>query len=264
MAEPFTRDYIKEWIKRKLGSPIVEVELDDDQLEDCIDDALDEVAPWVVQRQYITLPASQCIDLSEYKVAYVINVHKADGATDSVDQLDVFNFSTRLFKRLIAPSMRFGKVVNDVRSTKMRKLLIALSHSNDEVNSILNTPWIVKGESEQAMLRTGLNQDLVYSPPWKRLACKLVEFLLSDKKCTKELGRRLFSLGYDVEHIQSYTDEADRERIWKEWDWELNGLGNLAMLEYSLNRSIQNDTSKKLSAYRQSKFKSIEKIVPEM
>ena len=36
------------------------------------------------------------------------------------------------------------------------------------------------------------------------------------------------------------------------------------MLEYSLNRSIQNDTSKKLSAYRQSKFKSIEKIVPEM
>lgn len=91
MAEPFTRDYIKEWIKRKLGSPIVEVELDDDQLEDCIDDALDEVAPWVVQRQYITLPASQCIDLSEYKVAYVINVHKADGATDSVDQLDVFN-----------------------------------------------------------------------------------------------------------------------------------------------------------------------------
>ena len=181
-----------------------------------------------------------------------------------IDSHDVFDFSTRLFKRLIAPSMRFGKVVNDVRSTKMRKLLIALSHSNDEVNSILNTPWIVKGESEQTMLRTGLNQDLVYSPPWKRLACKLVEFLLSDKKCTKELGRRLFSLGYDVEHIQSYTDEADRERIWKEWDWELNGLGNLAMLEYSLNRSIQNDTSKKLSAYRQSKFKSIEKIVPEM
>lgn len=92
MAEPFTRDYIKEWIKRKLGSPIVEVELDDDQLEDCIDDALDEVAPWVVQRQYITLPASQCIDLSEYKVAYVINVHKANGSSaPSTAQLDVFN-----------------------------------------------------------------------------------------------------------------------------------------------------------------------------
>ena len=93
MAEPFTREYIREWIKRKLGSPLIEVELDEDQIEDCIDDALDEVAPWVVQRQYITLPASQCIDLSEYKIAYVINVHKADGSdgTSSINQLDVFN-----------------------------------------------------------------------------------------------------------------------------------------------------------------------------
>ena len=93
MAEPFTREYIREWIKRKLGSPLIEVELDEDQIEDCIDDALDEVAPWVVQRQYITLPASQCIDLSEYKIAYVINVHKADGSdgTSNTSQLDVFN-----------------------------------------------------------------------------------------------------------------------------------------------------------------------------
>lgn len=93
MAGSFTREYIKEWIKRKLGSPMVEIELDDDQLEDCIDDALDEVAPWVVQRQYLTLPASQCIDLSQYKVAYVINVHKADGSSDatSTGQLDIFD-----------------------------------------------------------------------------------------------------------------------------------------------------------------------------
>lgn len=91
MAE-FTRDEIKRWIKRKLGYPTVDVELDDDQLEDCIDDALDEVAPWVVQRQYITLPASECIDLSEYKVAYVINVHKADiSSVSSANSLDVFN-----------------------------------------------------------------------------------------------------------------------------------------------------------------------------
>lgn len=91
MAESFTREYIREWIKRKLGSPLIEVELDEDQIEDCIDDALDEVAPWVVQRQYITLPASECIDLSEYKIAYVINVHKANGASQVTGQMDVFN-----------------------------------------------------------------------------------------------------------------------------------------------------------------------------
>lgn len=89
----FTRTSIKEWIKRKLGYPLMEIELSDDQLEDCIDDALDEIAPWVVQRQYVTLPASECIDVSEYKMAYVIFVHKAtsNGVDGTSAQTDVFN-----------------------------------------------------------------------------------------------------------------------------------------------------------------------------
>ncbi len=88
----FTRESISAWIKAKLGYPTVEIELTDEQLDICIDDALDEIAPWVVQRQYVTLPVQECIDLSEYNVAYVIAVHKADGATESSDnQLDVFS-----------------------------------------------------------------------------------------------------------------------------------------------------------------------------
>lgn len=122
MSGSFTREYIREWIKRKLGSPTVEVELDEDQIEDCIDDALDEVAPWVVQRQYITLPASECIDLSEYKVAYVINVHKADGSTDAKSQVDVFNpfsyavVATRQgFLYSQVESMLYNKQMGDVK-----------------------------------------------------------------------------------------------------------------------------------------------------
>lgn len=88
----FTRDSIRSWIKAKLGYPVVLVELTDDMLDVCIEDALEEVSPWVVQRQYVTLPVSECIDLSEYNVAYVINVHKANGANEStVDAIDVFS-----------------------------------------------------------------------------------------------------------------------------------------------------------------------------
>lgn len=88
----FTRDSIKEWIKRQLGAPLLNVELSDDQLEDCIDDALDEIAPWVVQRQFVTLPSSECIDVSEYDMAYVINVHKASTRSSTTfTQPDVFN-----------------------------------------------------------------------------------------------------------------------------------------------------------------------------
>lgn len=88
----FTRETITSWIKSKLGYPVVKLELTDEQLDICIDDALEEIAPWVVQRQYVTLPVSECIDLSEYNVAYVITVHKANGASDTSDNsVDVFN-----------------------------------------------------------------------------------------------------------------------------------------------------------------------------
>lgn len=40
MAVPTTRATFKDYIKRKLGHPVVEINLDDDQMEDRIDDAL--------------------------------------------------------------------------------------------------------------------------------------------------------------------------------------------------------------------------------
>jgi hypothetical protein len=40
MAKPSTRDELKEYCLRKLGAPILEINVDDDQIEDCIDDAL--------------------------------------------------------------------------------------------------------------------------------------------------------------------------------------------------------------------------------
>jgi hypothetical protein len=96
MSTPkFDRDYISSWTKRQLGYPTLNVELTDDQLNDCIDKALDEVAPWAVQPTFITVPVSECIDLSQYDIsaAYVINVHKTDVGyrAENNGPVDVFN-----------------------------------------------------------------------------------------------------------------------------------------------------------------------------
>ena len=40
MTQPTTRTTFKDYCKRKLGWPVVELNLDDDQVEDCIDDSL--------------------------------------------------------------------------------------------------------------------------------------------------------------------------------------------------------------------------------
>ena len=40
MTQPTTRTTFKDYCKRKLGWPVVELNIDDDQVEDCIDDGL--------------------------------------------------------------------------------------------------------------------------------------------------------------------------------------------------------------------------------
>ena len=40
MANPASRAQLKEWCLRRLGKPVVEINVDDDQLEDRIDEGL--------------------------------------------------------------------------------------------------------------------------------------------------------------------------------------------------------------------------------
>lgn len=83
-----------EYVKTKLGYPIVDVELTNSMISTCIDDALDEVAPWVIEDKYITVPYSECIDLSEYNVAFIIHVYRAEprcASSSNTNEIDVFN-----------------------------------------------------------------------------------------------------------------------------------------------------------------------------
>ena len=47
MTQPTTRATLKDYAKRRLGHPVVELNLDDDQMEDCID---------AVSYTHLTLP----------------------------------------------------------------------------------------------------------------------------------------------------------------------------------------------------------------
>ncbi len=40
MAKPNSRATLKEWCLRKLGKPVIEINVDDDQLDDRMDEAL--------------------------------------------------------------------------------------------------------------------------------------------------------------------------------------------------------------------------------
>ena len=59
MTQPTTRATLKDYAKRKLGHPVVELNIDDDQLEDCIDDALEYFQEYHFDGTYPTFVKKQ-------------------------------------------------------------------------------------------------------------------------------------------------------------------------------------------------------------
>lgn len=82
---------LKRFILRKLGYPIVKVELTDAQIKDAIEEAIEEITPWVVQPEYITVDINRNakVDVTKYKISYVINIVSAN-STDTADLWDHF------------------------------------------------------------------------------------------------------------------------------------------------------------------------------
>ncbi len=90
----------------------------------------------------------------------------------------------------------------------------------------------------QKLFGQRMNESIAYSPRAKGLICRMLEYLSDDKVDIDYLFDDIF----DVEHIQSYNDEdiKKREHILESWGEEINGIGNLMLLEFSINRAIQN------------------------
>lgn len=85
---------LTEWVKRQLGYPTRNVELTDEQLEDAIRYALQEVQPWYTITEYITLDLNNrtAIDLSDYQIYDVMDVIKIpNGVNSSKNSDDIFN-----------------------------------------------------------------------------------------------------------------------------------------------------------------------------
>lgn len=122
---------IIKYVKSKLGYPVVNVELTLGQFKECIQEALDEISPWVVQPHYITLPYSSKIDTSKYNISYVINVIDANasqfsnlGTSGNIDVFDTqFSMSMQSYspyQSILYSSLELGlmsRISSDIKGT---------------------------------------------------------------------------------------------------------------------------------------------------
>ena len=175
---------------------------------------------------------------------------------------NVRQFTEGLVKALVPPSLYYAKHVYQGRA-----LLLDLLKSmwNGEFGSGASVVdwcgkrWTFGGQTLPQLFSASLENPIAWNVKWKNLLCRLVEYRASAEK-DDALFRRLFETGFDIEHVQSFTDEKDYERVWKEWGDELNRVGNLAMLESGLNRSIRNQRARKPEAYAASEYRSIREL----
>lgn len=99
----------------------------------------------------------------------------------------------------------------------------------------------------------------------KALACRLAAFLdemEEGRLGSKEMRALVFDTQIDIEHIESvnHKDENERAKVHALWQGELHRIGNLIVLESSLNRSISNEDyiTVKVPAYRsRSTFRTV-------
>ena len=178
---------------------------------------------------------------------------------DKVDEL--FEKLSRLF---IMYSLVYAKAINYVHtfSFKIRRWIV--EENIEEITKAVESE--IKSKTLQEIVRKKLEEPIAIlpTPVNKNLLCWIVEYFnfFTSNKSTEEFIN-LFHIKYDIEHIHATANNQECQGIDKNLQ---NSIGNLMLLEYDINRSIQDDTFEnkkdktKKKNYTQSDFPTVNLI----
>ena len=181
----------------------------------------------------------------------------------------LYEFSEKLIKVYLLYSIVYQKSVNKIKGQFNNQLLnLLVNASYSELINHIDIKLSAGSEWEKIRFKEIINGDVLYSGKIKNILCRL-SALLEENYTTenpeeiRSITEKLFHSPIDIEHIQSYNDEKKEQRdmIKETWGDNLNSLGNLVVLEQSINRSISNSENKKLENYKTSSYKIVNKIL---
>ncbi|AMM52444.1 hypothetical protein TH61_16350 [Rufibacter sp. DG15C] len=194
----------------------------------------------------------------------LVYLHKYRGTENESDNLLLF--IRQLSKVFTIYSIRYQKIKSDIFYGFMHKVIDALVNKPfEETMAIINSKIGKEKDHNPGGwydLNHFLSERLTDNPRRKGIICRLSAMLEEDYKSTQKeqinaIRKRLFESKIDIEHIQSYHDSNGelRQEIWDEWKHNINSLGNLMVLEQSINRSISNKPYEvKIQGYPTSSF----------
>lgn len=179
--------------------------------------------------------------------------------------LEKWIFVQALAKLFVVFSIIYGKQVYEIHGfmTELTEEMVSPSPNEPlEMRSLAQITEKIKKRTEanRESFKKCIQGDLANYRLPKDLICRLLEAL--ESRDSKKLYN-IFIYGYDIEHIQSYhhEDPEKRDQTWQEWGSLLNSIGNLMLLQTSVNRSIGNKPfTEKKKVYKKSIFAIAQKI----
>lgn len=196
-------------------------------------------------------------------------LHKHKDDENRYEKLYVF--SNRLTKLYLLYSIYYQKSVTEINS-KFSSTLISkiVKEDYEKVMEFIESKFSKKNRYGTTFEQI-ISGNILYSSKVKNILCRLSAMLEEnyktiDFKEIRDIRTKLFDSQIDIEHIQSYNDEnkVERPKIKSEWGETLNSIGNLVVLEQTINRSINNRENEKLNGYKKSEFKIVKtKLVSE-
>jgi uncharacterized protein with ParB-like and HNH nuclease domain len=168
----------------------------------------------------------------------------------------------KLSKLYITYTLIYQKAINEMH-TFTQRIFTKLLKERVPIDTILEEIEILHNRYKEKTL-TLVSGDVFSSNKAKNILTRISAAMEEKKsgKSTQEIEDLVFNTKVDIEHIKArndkeFTDEAQKEL----WASHLNSLGNLLILEYSINRSIGNKAvDEKMKAYRKSRFKIVQEF----
>lgn len=202
----------------------------------------------------------------KYWILIFIFLYRFRGESDHWGKM--LYFTRQLSKLYFIYSVRFLRAVNEIATFTYKIVKGLVNDTSDSTLSLLNEKiGAVEDHQGYKGFKDILSGEITENAKMKNLICRMSAMLeenytSTSQKEIEEIRKRIFESPIDIEHIQAYHDKngEKREDIWAEWQSDINGIGNLMILEQSMNRSIGNDSyPKKRVHYEGSSFAIVKK-----
>lgn len=119
-----TREEFIDDIKTSLGSPVVDIELDDSVIGKIVNKAFREVSRYITETRFVTIPYSTAgIDVFEYKINTVVHVLRTNSPSGSPTLTDIYSMGASSYPNVSSSSLLLSNYIYRTQVSQLKSTI---------------------------------------------------------------------------------------------------------------------------------------------